>query len=735
MFFLVLIYFFNIYKIKNIYLIFFLITFLYSSFYQNRLANLYNNVHEGDFIVKIISNKEETEYFNKYICRVISINKNKKYKNTKLIVYLDKSDEYEYGDILKIQGNFKYANESRNYKGYNYRKVLWQDKIYGILNKDSCIKISYQKNIDSILNKFKLRLEKNIEESIENEVYAEFLKSLILGDKTNITQDVKTIFRDASLSHILAISGMHIGYIIIMLKFILNFINSKKIKNVFSIIIVLIFIILVGKTPSSIRALVMFSMIMISEIIYRKSNTILNWFVALLIIMFINPFYIESLGVWLSFGGTLGIIGIYSKLKFKIQNKLLNFIVQNFLISICVQVCILPIIIYNFNTISLTFFISNIIISFFIGPIIFLGFFISIFGKIFFIGNFISLIEKWLLKIIFLSANFISNIKFSKIYVKTPNIIYIFFYYIILFIILNKNKFINCLKPVIIFIIIISLIFEIISISTNEFTIYFLDVGQGDCTLIKTQTNKTILIDGGEGNSSKYDEGEHTVLPYLLDRGINKIDYIMISHFDSDHCGGIFFIIKNIKVKNIIIGKQFENSDNYKDFLKIIKEKNIKLQIVEAGKKLNIEKNLHFEILWPDIENKINENVLNNNSLVCRLVYNNFSCIFTGDIEEIAEKAILDKYKNNLNILKSDVLKVAHHGSKTSSNIDFLNKMKPKIALIGVGENNNFSHPNEQVIERLQENGVRVYRTDNDGEISIVVNRKGNIIKIDKFIE
>lgn len=159
--------------------------------------------------------------------------------------------------------------------------------------------------------------------------------------------------------------------------------------------------------------------------------------------------------------------------------------------------------------------------------------------------------------------------------------------------------------------------------------------------------------------------------------------------------------MEELKVKNIIIGRQFESCENYERFIKIVKEKKIKIMVVEAGQRINIQKELYFDILWPSYKNVISENNINNNSLVCKMVYQKFSILFTGDIEEIAEKAILEKYKNT-NILKSTILKVAHHGSKSSSTQEFLNAVKPKIALIGVGKKNTFGHPNRGVLERLE---------------------------------
>ena len=150
----------------------------------------------------------------------------------------------------------------------------------------------------------------------------------------------------------------------------------------------------------------------------------------------------------------------------------------------------------------------------------------------------------------------------------------------------------------------------------------------------------------------------------------------------------------------IIIGKQFENSENYEEMIKIASKNKIEIMQLDKEKEIVID-NIKFNILWPDRENIIKENNLNNNSLVMKMEYKNFSMLFTGDIEEIAERKIIDTYKNNYDIFKSDVLKVAHHGSKTSSINEFLNLVKPKIALIGVGEDNKFGHPSEGVINNL----------------------------------
>ncbi len=190
--------------------------------------------------------------------------------------------------------------------------------------------------------------------------------------------------------------------------------------------------------------------------------------------------------------------------------------------------------------------------------------------------------------------------------------------------------------------------------------------------------------------------------------------------------------MEKLKVEKVIINKQAEDSENYEEFKRIVKEKKIKVIVVKKGDNISIEKDVLLQILWPKQE-QIKENILNNNSIVAKLIYHNFSMLLTGDIEEIAEKQILEEYKNS-SILKSKVLKVAHHGSKSSSTQSFLEKVQPKIALIGVGKDNTFGHPNDGVLERLKNLNCKIYRTDVNGEISIIIDSKGKI-KVKKFIE
>ena len=194
----------------------------------------------------------------------------------------------------------------------------------------------------------------------------------------------------------------------------------------------------------------------------------------------------------------------------------------------------------------------------------------------------------------------------------------------------------------------------------------------------------------------------------------------------------MLYVLKEIKVETVIIGKQYESCENYEEFQRIVNTKKINIHIVEAGNKIRIDNSLYFYVLWPTNTNMISDNAINNNSLVCKLIYKNFSMLFTGDIEEIAEKAILSKYVNKTELLNADILKVAHHGSKTSSIKEFINTVSPKYAVIGVGKDNKFGHPSEKTLETLNDKNVKIYRTDISGEIMIIID--GDSVKVKSFL-
>lgn len=729
-------------------------------FQEKRYENLYpeeNIVVEGI----IVSHQEEREYKNRYKVKVLTVNSSDGYQSTQIYIEVKKDVEFEYGDKVILQGEFRKGSEQRNTGGFDYQLYLKSIHIYGTLKVENYQKISSDNAnwISKSIHTIKLVIAENIEKTLEKEE-AQIVKGLILGDATALEEELKAKFQIANISHVLAVSGMHIIYIVIGIEVVFKkWLGKRNVKYV--IIFGLVFYMaLTGYTSSIVRAGIMGMMNILAFLVYRKNDIWTSIAISLGIILIQNPYAITGVGLQLSYLGTIGIILFNKNIKQYLDNvkwiknniqikksKRISKIVENLKdmisVTLSAQTMILPIMLYHFNMIGIYFVVANILVSIIIGPIMFLSI-IFIFSSFIhlqisqFISIFLSLGIKG-----FIQISNLSNLPFSKIYVPTPNILLITIYYIVILAgnqiyIIYTSKYINSTKRrvknlialmkyklyekkkkarkmyqkifqeknVKVFVVrsykVILLMIFLIGMYQfpKDLEIHFLDVGQGDSSFIITPNHKTILIDGGGSTSSTFDVGKDTLIPYLLDKGYTKLDYVFISHFDQDHIGGILSILEELKVGQIFISKQGEESENYKTFLKIVQEKNLKVQEVKIGDKITIG-DVTFHILWPS-EKQIEENQLNNNAMVMKLQYKDFSMLFTGDIEEVAEKKILSVYSDNLDSLKGTVLKVAHHGSKSSSTEEFLEAVNSKGAIIGVGENNMFGHPSNAVLERLQ---------------------------------
>lgn len=767
-----------------------LISFTYTVLENNKYNNICNKLNEKEITLEAVvcSSIKETDYTYQVTIRVLKI-ENSKFKNTQLNLMSKKGkdktqiNKLQYGNKIKVIGTFNKAEEARNYKGYSYSDYLKTKKIFGNMNCDNLENITVSaKNKENIINtsiyKISSILKENTEKILPKDE-AGLLQGILLGDSSKISNEIKENFKDCNLSHMLAVSGAHLSYLIIAINLIFNK-NKIGIRNnyIISIIIIIIFMLITGMSPSVVRAGICTIISIISTLLYRKQDSITTISIALLYTLIKNPFSIFDIGMQLSYAGTVSLILFYpevqrkflknkkeekvNKIKInknlttngKISNtnnkenkgryglkdnvieKIKNYVLDTSLVTICANILIMPIIIYNFNIISLNFIISNLATSQFLGFSIILGMLTVLTSLISIkLAKLLAIPLKILLGIIIKITNNIAKLPYANIIVITPHLVTIIIVYVVIFLAyfcIKKNK--NPIKIIkkyqkklIVILLIITItggMLDIYNLNIQELQVYFVDVGQGDCTYIKTPTNKTILIDGGGSrDSSKYDVGEKVLLPYLLDRRVNKLDYIIVSHFDADHCQGLEAVLNTIKVKNIVVCKQATVSKLYQEIINICKKKKVNIIVTKRGQKLTIDKYVYFNILHPgDIMLDDGKGGLNANAIVAKMYYKEkFSILFTGDIEEDAEKELVKIYGNKL---KCNILKVAHHGSKTSSTSEFLECVKPKIALIGVGKNNKFGHPNEGVLERLKNIYAHIYRTDQCGEISLKINKQ-----------
>lgn len=757
----------KVFNVKKSIIIFFISAFISNTIVlilNNSYESKYKDIKKAEYIATIISIPKEKQYGLQYKIKVETVNNSKQYRNTYLYLNIKEKINLEYGDKIKFQGDFIEPEVQRNYKGFNYKEYLKSIGIYGTVRTNTCNVIGKEKTsvIKKIANDVAIRVKRIINDNMQKEINKNLLLGILIGYDDELQNDVKEDFRNSSLSHILAVSGMHVSYILLGISFLFAKLKIHKRITKFCIIILLVFFVFItGEMPSVKRACIMAILAICANLLYRKSDIVTNISTALLIILLQNPFSINDIGLILSFTATIGIVvfndivlnllsNSYKAIKnsqfikcrkfFKnyidmerwrnisinkiskedkidkkyeistgiirnkkeqdeqIINKILNKIKEIMSVSISAQILILPLSILFFNKLSITFLLSNILVSFIIGIIIILGFISVLFPlKILFV------ILDVLLNLLNGIANVFSNIPISKIVMVTPDEWILLLYYIIVIVftylyklrkkdqkrkiekeILTKVEKVKLVflnkKRILMILAFFMVTVKILSFFPKDLRIHFIDVGQGDSSLIITPSNKTILIDGG-GSLNGYDVGKNTLLPYLLNRKIQKIDYILISHFDADHVNGLIAVLENIKVEKVLISKQIEKSSEYEKIMEVIKTKNVKVCLLKSGDNLRLEKDVHLEVLYPEEELVFSD--LNNNSIVAKLEYKNFSMLFTGDIEEKAEENLINKYKDT-NKLNVTVLKVAHHGSKTSSKESIINEIKPTIALIGV---------------------------------------------------
>lgn len=548
-----------------------IIILLISSFISNSIVliqnekynNLYQNNQNLNVKAIIISDKQEKQYTNMYKIKIknvgkfyLSINKNIKI-------------DFRYGDEVYIKGKFVKPEIQRNEKGFNYKKYLKSVGIIGTINVSEVKKINSNKvNIIFIItNKISNKLKSTIDELLDKEE-ASILKGLLLGDTSYIDEELYEKFQISNMAHILAVSGMHVSYIIICINLLFKKIFGKR-KTKYILIITLIFYMFItGFSPSIIRSSIMGILIIFSEIIYRKNDMWTSLSISLLIILAYNPFSINNIGFKLTYIGAISIatfnedISIFLINRFKIKNsKLVNIIS----VTCSIQIGILPIVLYEFNYIGIYFLITNPIISIIIGPIVILGLvFLSLSTIYLPICRYFKFLVQLSIDLLVQISN-ISKFPFSKIYISTPKIWMILIYYIIIFSIKilykvyskknnnlteqrfkniialyrfkfnknsKKNNYITKCETIIIILISIVIVIEFIP---KQLEINFVDVSQGDCTFIVTPQNNTILIDGGGSESTNFDTGKRTLLPFILNKGYRKVDYVFISHFDQDH--------------------------------------------------------------------------------------------------------------------------------------------------------------------------------------------------------
>ena len=581
--------------------------------------------------------------------------------------YLDNNEKFDinYGDTLYLKGKLKKPNNNTIPNTFNYKKYLEHNDIYYILEIE---KINKQVRTNNIIYKIKNIIKSRID------MYDKtgYLNAFILGNKNNIDNNTYSNYSKNGIIHIFSISGMHISFLASIILSLLNRINKSS-KNVVVVIMFLIFyLVLTNYQTSIIRSIIFYIVINLFKLRKVKVSTLNSFLISVSLILLFVPNFIFNIGFLYSSSVSFSLI--FYKNKFN-KNYIMNLLYVSF-ISFLISLPITISLNYQVNLLSI---IINLLfvplVSFILYPLSLIVFVFPIFISLF--NFFISITE-------FLSNN-ISNINFFNIYIPKMNFIIIIIYYLLVYLILSKS-----IKWLIIFGLYIFVV-KNINIIDNNYYVYFLDVGQGDMSVIKYK-DECIVIDTGPSNvyKSTYKITDNHI-KFLHSIGANNIDLLIISHGDNDHIGNANYLIDNFNVKNIMINKgEINESERLLPKNKIVN---------------NYKSKMKFYIL----EHALFDNE-NSNSIINYLVAYDRKFIFMGDGSKETELDIVNKYNIN-----ADVIKIGHHGSKTSSDEYFIKKINPIYSIISVGKNNRYGHPNKEVLDTL--NDSKIYRTDQDGSI------------------
>ncbi len=562
---------------------------------------------------------------------------------------------------------------------FNYKNYLYNNKIYLSIKVDN-IKVLKDENI---LYKIKNNLTKRIN-SYDKEVKT-YLNLFILGNKDYLSDDMANIYKTNGIWHLFAISGMHIGLLILILNKLLNKVKGQKII----ISLFLIYYAFLANFTASVLRVVTFYIL---KNILNRLNINTSSFKTLLLcatfLIIINPFIIYNVGFIYSFAISFALILMNDKIKGNYFQKIFKISLLAFLVSLPITINLN----YEINILSIFLNIIYVpLISLIVFPLSIITLLIPLFNPLLVL----------LIKLLECSSQLFYSFKLNIIIPKMFAII-IIIYYFILFLIYRSNK-----KYLCFILFLLLLINKSLYKLDSNYYVYFLDVGQGDSSLlISPYKNEVIMIDTGGSINSSYHVSDNTI-KFLKSIGIRKVDLLILSHGDADHAKETLNLINKFKIENIII-----NNGNINE---------LESQIIKEGNVVKDYQSSYFNYI--NIDKYYNDSE-NESSIISYFNILNNKLLFMGDTSKNIELKLINEY-----LLKADIIKIAHHGSKTSSDYQFLKNINPSLAIISSGRNNIYHHPSSETLSSLDDLNIKYLNTQTSGSIRVTINTKGHTIK------
>jgi competence protein ComEC len=684
-----------------------------------------------------------------------------------LIFLKEEEPSLRVGDRLRFLCKLYPPHGFHNPGGFSYERHLAFERIHtiGFLSeKKGLVKLG-----EGFKNPFTLQVEgwrDRIRDFLNREAHpptSSIFKALVLGEQGDIPEEIKEYFILTGTAHLLAISGDQFGIVALLSfslliwilkrsEFLLLTIDVKKWASALTIPCIVLYAFIAGGGISVIRAAIMVITFLFSILLNRERNLLHTLALAAFLILIFSPPSLFDVSFQLSFLAVLSILylvprilqdlkqeGILLLPKISWKKNILKYFMLSLLVTGVAILGTAPFVALHFNRFSPIGFITNLFIIPWVGFLIVpLSLTASISSFVFTpLATFLININGFITLILLRVLAFIASIPYASFFLSTPTIFEITLFYLLFFLAvhLRKKKNIQYLFVGLCFVFAIDLAFwNLKDLFQKDLRLTFIDVGHGDSILIEFPAGKRMLIDGGGLYEDRFDTGKNIIAPFLWEKKIRKIDILALTHPDPDHLKGLNFIASQFSIGQFWDNGTQTDSEPYLRLKKTLEEKKIKALSLNEESPPQIINGVEISVLNPPVWNTTQRKArylwdLNNASLVMRLRFKDVSVLLTGDIGKEAEGRILRKGY----LLKSDVLKIPHHGSSSSSSPLFLEKVKPTYAILSVGERNIGRLPHPEVLKRYGQLGSKVLRTDKHGAVTVITDGDG--VKVISFVK
>ncbi len=628
-------------------------------------------------------------------------------------------DDYlHYADKVKIKGRLYIPPESTVPGTFDYKKYLSQKRISALVSvyDKNNIEITGKADVN-IFIRASLSIRHKIQYIIDKTIpypQSALMTGIILGNREALPSGIEKMFADAGVMHILAVSGLHVGILVLIFYWFFRRLRfSTQMTAFLTIIVVLVYVGVTGGRASVLRAAIMAIIGLWGKIIYRDKDLYASIALAALIILCIDPGNLFDIGFQLSFCATLGIIYLFKKIQAVMRRIEIipRWLVDIIAVSAAAQFEVYPFLAYYFNKISLIALLTNI----FIMPLVTIVLVAGILGVFcgyvsISIASFIGSVNNLFLILLIKIVAFFSHFKYAFVCVPDPLPAGIAGYYFILAFIPYIRYSARARKVLIYGAVIGAVIYACIKLYPNEvLSVTFLDVGQGNCIFIQSPKGENLLIDAGGSLSKRFDIGERMVSPFLWHNRVMSIDKVVLTHPHYNHIRGLVAVCENFKVGEVLTGFMMPESDGYDELLQIIAQKRIPLKNISRGDSIHISRDIYLDVLHPDSEtfSKSRESIADKCSLVLRLVYKDVKMLFASDMAIEVQKQLAKKD------IKSTIMQISNHGKEAQLLKTFLLKVNPECGIIS---------PNMTTEDMPMDSGIKLFSTAEHGTITVLTN-------------